>query len=110
MTTRKVRLAATAKRDIEHALDWSLENFGEVQHDIYLGLIKDALSAIERDPTAPPARLRPELRKGIWTRHIGRRGHNARHLFVYRIKRNGDVDIARFLHDAMDITRHIPKS
>jgi toxin ParE1/3/4 len=40
--------------------------------------------------------------------HLGRRGKPARHLFLYRIRDGRFVDIARLLHDSMEIERHIP--
>jgi toxin ParE1/3/4 len=107
--SHRIKLSRKARKDIENALAWSLDQFGERQHDAYQELIREALVEIADDPTAPPARERPEIRKGIWTFHIARRGRHARHLFVYRLKRNGEVDIVRFLHDAMDLPQHLPK-
>ncbi|HEX8916056.1 MAG TPA: type II toxin-antitoxin system RelE/ParE family toxin [Humisphaera sp.] len=101
-----VRISARARRDIAHALDWSLDQFGDRQQDVYRQLIEDALVRIGSDPEGAPARRRAEIGKGRWTLHIGRRGKPARHLFAYRVRADGVVDVARLLHDAMDLARH----
>jgi plasmid stabilization system protein ParE len=60
--------------------------------------------ALAADPQA--GKRRSDIHPDAWTYHIAQRGKKARHLFVYRIRK--DVEIARFLHDAMDLARHRP--
>jgi toxin ParE1/3/4 len=103
-----IRLAFACRSDIARSLEWSLETFGETQHDAYLALIGQALKEIGRNPNTARSRARPEMREGVRTLHIARRGKPARHFFVYRVNQDRSVDVARFLHDAMDVQRHLP--
>jgi toxin ParE1/3/4 len=105
--TWTIRISARARRDIVNALHWSVDQFGDRQQDAYRQLIEEALARIGADPEAAPARTRPEFGKGLWTLHIGRRGKAARHLFAYRLRADGVIDVARLLHDAMDLSRHL---
>jgi len=103
----QVNLSSLARQDIERALEWTHVKFGKRKHDEYLKLIGLALEAIGVNPHDPRSRSRPELHRDARTFHIGRRGHKARHLFVYRINRNRALDVARFLYDGMDLARHL---
>lgn len=96
-----VRISALAERDIEHALEWTRRNFGERQHDRYCELIRDAILSVAERPDL--ARARPELHPDARTFHIARRGKPARHLLLLRVAPDGVVEIARFLHDGMDL-------
>ena len=104
----RVRLSEPARRDIQHALRHTLERFGAAQHDDYQALIRLALVEIATNPTSIRAKRRPELHPDAFAWHIARPGRRARHLFIYRIGPDDVVEIARFLHDAMDIKRHLP--
>ena len=106
--TWQIRLALSARQDIQDALGVTLERFGRRQHDLYASLIAQAVSEIGSDPFGNRSTSRPELHANARTLHIGRRGKRARHFFVYRVNDNSSIDIARFLHDAMELTRHLP--
>jgi toxin ParE1/3/4 len=103
-----IKLAASARRDIAQALEWTLERFGRKKHDQYLTLIGKALSEMAVDPKNPRSKERPELHTDARSWHIGRKGNRARHFFLYRVNADRSVDVARFLHDAMDLSRHLP--
>jgi toxin ParE1/3/4 len=103
----QIKLSSKARLDIQGALEWTLSNFGQKKHDEYLELIGLALNDIGVDPKSVRARQRPELHRDAWVIHIGRRGKKARHLFIYRIHLNGQVEVGRFLHDSMDLQRHL---
>ena len=45
----------------------------------------------------------------VWVRPIRKPGQHARHVLIYRVTTDGTIDIARLLHDAMDIERHLPE-
>ena len=94
-----------AMRDIEQALVWTKEQFGGLQRSKYQKLINSAARLLEKSPTKSPTRARDDIAQGIRCLHIAKRGKNARHCFYYRIKKNGEVYIARFLHDAMDVSQ-----
>jgi len=100
------RISTQAKRDIEHALAWTLREFGERQYDEYRELIRSALLDVARRPEL--SRHRPEIHEHARTFHIARAGHRARHLLLLRIGDDGIVEIARLLHDAMDLRSHLP--
>ena len=104
---RQIKLSHIAKKDISKALKKTLVDFGERKHDEYGDLIEEALAKLIDNPEQYPSKSRPELYPNARTLHIAQKGRKARHLFVYRVKDNGDVDIARFLYDGMDIKRHL---
>jgi len=103
-----LRLSNQAVRDIAEALAFTLQQFGEKQRLIYQTIVRDALEELATDPENPRSKQRPEIHPDAWTMHLGGRGKRARHLLLYRIKNNGFVDIARLLHDSMEIERHLP--
>lgn len=105
----QIRLAPTAEEEIAHVLRWTNEAFGETQHDNYLKLIVGALERIAADPLNSPSQDRGDLYPNARTLHIARPGQGARHYFLYRVNADQIIEIARFLHDAMDLPRHLPK-
>lgn len=84
----------------------------------YRELLKQAIRDIEADPERPGSQERPELAKGarVYHLHFSReraRGgagivHNPRHFLLYRRGSGGFIEIARVLHDAFDLARHLP--
>jgi toxin ParE1/3/4 len=104
----QLRLSAAARRDVERALEWSLREFGVRQHDRYAKLIGDALDEIGSRPAGPRSRARPEVHPDARSLHIARPGRRARHFFLYRVNADQTIDVARLLHDAMDVDRHVP--
>jgi plasmid stabilization system protein ParE len=93
-----------ADAQIIEVLAYTFERFGETKYLDYRDLIGIALRALESRPTA--GKRRPEIHPDAWTYHIARPGRKARHLFIYRIRT--DVEIARFIYDAMDLRRQGP--
>ena len=102
-----LRISMRAVRDMQNALAHTRERFGERKHDQYKRLIRDALKAIATHPDRPPAKRRPELHPDARTFHIARRGKRARHFFIYRVSEDRFIDIARLLHDSMDLEQHL---
>lgn len=105
----RIRLAATTKRQIADVLAKTLDEFGERKHAEYLELIGLALEEIAADPAGPRSATRAELHPDARTFHIARAGKRARHIFVYRIRPGGWIDVGRFLYDGMDLARHLPR-
>lgn len=117
--TYDVDLTSAARADIVDALAWSLENFGESVQTGYEALIFATLDAIGADPTLPGSLDRSDLAVGFRSLHLRacrdevspavHRIARPRHFMVYR--RVGNViQVARLLHDAMDIqAQRIPK-
>ena len=103
-----LRISAPAVQDIADVLAFTSAQFGEKQQKIYQRIIRDALAELAANPENLRSKPRPEIHADARTMHLGRRGKPARHLFLYRIKDDHFVDIARLLHDSMEIQRHIP--
>lgn len=105
----KLRFSPQAVRDIEEALEYTLEQFGERKQEQYKDLIRLALADIAVNPDDPRAKRRPELHPDARTFHLSRRGMHARHFLLYRVTADRHVDIGRLLHDSMDLARHVPE-
>jgi plasmid stabilization system protein ParE len=99
-----VVISSRAEAQIADVLSYTLEEFGEAKYLEYQELIGLALETLEATPTA--GKRRPEIHPDAWTYHIARPARKARHLFLYRIREN--VEVARFLYDAMDLPRQRP--
>ena len=111
-------LSDAAGRDIINVLKWSETQFGAQAAARYRALLTQALCDLEADPERAGSRERPELAEGVRTYHLlfsrGRSGataglvRNPRHFVIYR--RVGNViEVARVLHDARDLHRHLPE-
>lgn len=119
----RLRVADAAKADIEDLLAWSEHRFGTSARQRYEALIACALLDIAEDAARPGVRQRPELGAGMFSFHLffsrkraqaSLRGQAAgrvqrpRHFVVARTAPAGFVDILRVLHDAMELSRHVP--
>jgi toxin ParE1/3/4 len=104
---RRLLLTARAERDIRASLRFTTSRWGATQTASYRTLISAALAELLADPQGPTSRARDEIRPGVRTLHIGRTGRPARHLLVYRVSAAGDIEVLRFLHDAMELRRHL---
>ena len=101
-------ISASARRDIANALQQSARRWGPRQRHQYRQLIEAAFNDLLDDPQHPASSAREEIRPGIRTFHIARRGRPARHLVVYRLAADGDIHVIRLLHDAMELSRALP--
>lgn len=112
------RLSESAKDDIIDILAWTQERFGEAARLRYEALIVAAIRDIAEDPSRPGSAERPELGAGARSWHLRysresvRTGagvvRQPRHFIIFRIDTSGSVEIARILHDAMELQRHRP--
>jgi toxin ParE1/3/4 len=106
-----VRLTKTAESDYQSIIAWTLKEFGDLQARIYADTISAALMALAAGPTTVGAKERSEIGKRVFTLHVARDGHKGRHFVLFRVgpgKHQRHIDVLRLLHDAMDLTRHIP--
>jgi toxin ParE1/3/4 len=103
-----VRLTASAEKDCERIVEWTIERFGETQAIVYAETLALALEALGEGPSLEDARRRDDIRKGLYSLHVARRGRKGRHFILFRVApRNGYViEVLRFLHDSMDLPRH----
>ncbi|MEA3134736.1 MAG: toxin ParE1/3/4 [Gammaproteobacteria bacterium] len=111
-----VRLTKTAESDYQSIIVWTLivwtlREFGDQQARIYADALSAALVALTAGPTTVGAKERSEIGKGLYTLHVARGGHKGRHFVLFRVgpdKHQRHIEVLRLLHDAMDLTRHIP--
>lgn len=106
----RVRLAKAAEDDFAEVVDWTARRFGERQAAAYARVLVEAIVALEAGPRQPGVTERDDIRKGILTLHVARKGRRGRHFILFRV---GDaearrIDVVRILHDAMDLPRHPP--
>lgn len=119
----RLRIADAARADMEDLLAWSEQRFGVAARRRYEALLAAALLDVAEDGSRPGIQARPELGAGIFSDHLffsrkraasGASGGGAgkvqrpRHLLVGRMAEPGHADIVRVLHDAMELSRHLP--
>lgn len=109
------RLSGAARQDIEDLLAWSEEHFGQAARQRYEALLACALQDVAQDTSRPGIQARPELGAAVFSYHLVCSRQRAaakvmrpRHLLICRHTVSGVVDILRVLHDALEISRHLP--
>jgi len=119
----RLRVAETAKIDIEDLLAWSEQRFGVAARQRYEALLARALLDVSEDVVRSGVRARPELGAGMFSYHLHfsrKRAvthacqavsevHRRRHFLVWRSAEDRLVEILRLLHDAMELSRHLPE-
>jgi len=108
--TWSIRLAAAAGNDFDDIVDWTVDQFGAAQALAYAKALTVAISELDQGPSQSGVKQRPELGKGVFTLHVGRRGRKGRHFLVCRVvdQRAQVLEVLRILHDAMELPRHLP--
>ena len=116
---RRITLTLRARDDIANILDYSAEQFGGPARERYEALLQTVLLELADDPTRAGSQARPEFTGTVRTyhlRHSRRRQRQAgasvpaapRHLIVYRHPGPDELVILRVLHDAMELSQHLP--
>jgi toxin ParE1/3/4 len=112
-------LSGPARRDIAGILKRSFQEFGEAAAERYEALLLQAFRDIAEDPERPGSLERPEiLAPGARTYHLwysrsrvqGPNVNAPRHLLLCRRRGDGAIEVARVIHDARDLARHLPQS
>ena len=95
----RLRLSRLALHDLEDIHGYTWDKWGEEQADRYASQIADALESIANAPERWRRRnvIHPECRDCL----------SGKHAILYRIK-DGQVEVSRILHAAMDLARHVP--
>lgn len=101
MPKRMLQLSKWAEQDLAKIAEYTLQTWGEQQLIKYRALLEQGFATTVRDPHGPQSKDREELFQGCRSFHIGR------HVMLYRVK-DGTVQIARILHESMEMERHIP--
>lgn len=113
------RLSTAASQDIEDILAYTEIQFGPLAVERYLALLLAALTDVACQPARPGSILRPEIGADVRSYHLRhsrarlrRRSGGVvgtpRHFLIYRSLDPETVGIGRILHDAMEISRHVP--
>jgi toxin ParE1/3/4 len=104
----RVRLGAAAELDFANILKWTTENFGARQSRVYRDTLVQAIGELAAGPDVAGSKARDEIVPGLRTLHVSRRGRRGSHFLMFRVARNGTIEIVRILHDRMDLQRHVP--
>lgn len=106
-----VEFSETALTDFDEIIYNTLIEFGQMQAERYRDLIAHSLQELSKTgPEHPLASDRSELRPGVKSLPIRRRGKDARHVLFFTEGKGYPVKsilIVRILHDAMDFTDHL---
>ena len=104
----EVVLSQQAEWDFREILQWTGEQFGKRQVEVYRETLISALVALESGPGVWGARPRRDLGPGISLLSVARGGRKGRHFVVFRALKPGSLAVLRILHDSMDLPRHLP--
>jgi toxin ParE1/3/4 len=75
---------------------------------MYQEVLIEALVELAAGPNVPGSIARDEIRPGLRSLHVTRGKRRGRHFVVYRVAQPNVIEVARILHDAMDLARHVP--
>lgn len=107
-----VRLGDEAEADFARILKYTSDTYGPKQADVYKLTLTAALAALHDGPNIQGSVARDEIRPGLRTLHVARRGRRGRHFVMFRTATDpaGEelIEVVRILHDAMELARHIP--
>jgi toxin ParE1/3/4 len=114
-----VHLSLHAEEDLIEIFAWSLDRFGESAFRRYLHLLTVALNDLGENPERTGSIARPEYGANQRTYHLRFSRNKARtsegivlrprHLAVYKVLNEHEVEVMRFLHDSMELERHLPR-
>ncbi|SSC65104.1 type II toxin-antitoxin system RelE/ParE family toxin [Ciceribacter selenitireducens] len=95
----KVRFRKTAERDLREIGLYTAEHWSEGQAEIYLGQLLDIIEQISLHPTSG--------QDVGWLRRGYRRRRAGSHLIFYVLTSDGDIEIARVLHERADASHQL---
>ena len=96
--------------DYAEILSWTTKHFGKAQAQTYSETVQQAIQALTDGPEILGSKRRDEIELGIWTLHVARLGRKGRHFVVFQLDGAQTIDALRFLHESMDLPRHLPKA
>jgi toxin ParE1/3/4 len=103
----RVRLSDEARLDFANILRWTTKKFGTGQARLYRNTLVTTIGALGGGPDLPGAKLRDDIMPGLRILHVARHGRRGRHFVMYRVSGDLIIEIARILHDQMDLQRHV---
>lgn len=95
----EVSLRPTAKSDLRDITRYTREHWSDDQAEFYLDQILDMIEQIGDHPFSGQHLV--DIREGYRRRAVGH------HHVLYAIMADGSVEIARILHEKLDIRRHL---
>jgi toxin ParE1/3/4 len=95
--TRRYVLSPLAQDDIDGIVDYTATRWGFDQAAIYLNQIRQHIEAVAAFPKS--GRPCPQVGPAFYRTKTGS------HVVVYRVTDDG-IDVARVLHESMDLPRH----
>jgi toxin ParE1/3/4 len=102
-----VHVSDAAKADLKDIQRWTLMQFGERQARLYEQTLYLAIDALKAGGKIAGARARDDISRGLFTLHVARNGRRGRHVLIFKMRRDGEWELVRVLHDSMDFTRHV---
>lgn len=100
-------------------MEWTVQQFGARTALRCHALIKQALKDIGADTERAGSKELPDIMmEGARIYHLefsrsrvsGRRVKNPRHFLLYRARPDGVIEVARILHDSLDLEGHLPNA
>jgi toxin ParE1/3/4 len=111
--TWPIRLTAAAESDFRHIVQWSARQFGAAQARIYAHTLTLVIEALTQGPDVAGGRCRDDIGKGLRVLHVAPHGRKGRHFLIFRVRSTDKleaIEVLRILHDAMELTRHLPST
>jgi len=104
----RIRLGAAAELDFANILKWTTETFGARQSRVYRDTLLHAIGKLTEGPDVAGSKARDEIMPSLRTLHVAQHGRRGSHFLMYRAATGRTIEIARILHDRMDLRRHVP--
>lgn len=115
---RQYVLAPEAEQDLEAILSWTDQQYGPEARLRYEALVIQAITNVTTAPERPGAHDRSDLAPAARVYHLRHsrtrvartvgRVKSPRHILLFRPFSGGPVEIARILHDSMDLETWLP--
>ena len=93
-------LSKQADADLEGIYQYTLDNWGIEQFNLYREKINAALEAISKEPKLVQSKAREDLATGCRFYHV------AHHYIVYRIGKK-HIEVGRILHERMNFEEQV---
>lgn len=101
----QVILLPGVRTAMAEAIRYTERRFGTHKAAEYRGLIREALRELADNAEAGTRRY--DIHTEAWELHLRRPGKRARHVLLYRVREA--VEVAAFLHDAMNLAERWPE-
>lgn len=111
-------LAPEAEQDLEAILSWTDQQYGHQACLRYEALVIQAIADVAAAPERPGTHERNDIAPAVRVYHLRHsrtrvakpvgRVKSPRHVLVFRLRSDGPVEIARILHDSMDLETQLP--